>query len=61
MKKSIILIAILTAKLAYECNAKSSAPQRTLAALFGFFFSMTYLLYYFIRYILLNDKCDRKR
>jgi hypothetical protein len=52
-----IVIAILTAKLAYDCNKKADPAMRILAALFGFFFSLIYLIYYFIRYVLLGNKC----
>jgi hypothetical protein len=52
-----IIIAILTARLAYDCNKKSDIVVRLLATIFGFFFSTMYLFYYFIRYILLGGKC----
>jgi len=52
-----LVIGLLTAKLAYNCNSKSDPVVRILAMLFGFFFSGLYLLYYFIRYVLLGNKC----
>lgn len=52
-----LVIAMLTARLAYECNVKSSPALRILASIFGFFFSSVYLLYYFLRYVLFNGKC----
>ena len=52
-----LIVALLTARLAYDCNAKSSVALRLLATLFGFFFSSLYLLYYFLRYVLFNGKC----
>lgn len=52
-----IVIGILTARLAYMCNYKSDPMVRVLAVLFGFFFSGMYLIYYFVRYVLLGQKC----
>lgn len=52
-----LIIAVLTARLAYDCNAKSDVVVRIFSMLFGFFFSAVYLLYYFIRYVLLQNKC----
>jgi hypothetical protein len=53
-----IIIAIFSARLAYNCNAKADTVVRIMATLFGFFFSGLYLIYYFIRYILMNNKCQ---
>ena len=52
-----LIISIYTAKLAYNCNIKTSDVSRMVATLFGFFFSGTYLLYYFIWHKLLGNKC----
>lgn len=52
-----LVIAIFTAKLAYNCNARSDVVVRVLATIFGFFFSGMYLLYYFLRYVILGQKC----
>lgn len=52
-----LVIAIFTAKLAYNCNLKSDVVVRVLATLFGFFFSGLYLVYYFVRYLVLGQKC----
>jgi hypothetical protein len=52
-----LVIGLFTARLAYNCNAKSDPVVRILALLFGFFFSGLYLIYYFLRYVLLGQKC----
>jgi hypothetical protein len=52
-----LVISIYTAKLAYSCNIKASDVSRTVATLFGFFFSGSYLVYYFIWHKLLGNKC----
>ena len=52
-----LLIGLFTAFLAYKCNYKENPAKRLLITLFAFFFSGLYLLYYFIRYVLLGDHC----
>jgi hypothetical protein len=52
-----LIIAILTARLAYDCNSRSDPALQIIAMLFGFFFSGIYLVYYFLRYILLGGSC----
>ena len=52
-----LVVSILTAKLAYQCNIKRDQASQVVATLFGFFFSGTYLLYYFIWHFLLKNKC----
>ena len=52
-----LIISLLTANLAYNCNLKSDIVYKIMATLFGFFFSFIYLIYYFIRHILLGQKC----
>ena len=52
-----IVISLYTAKLALECNKKSDDVVQVLAVLFAFFFSGTYLLYYFIWHTILKNKC----
>jgi hypothetical protein len=52
-----LVISLLTAKLAYECNIKRDQASKVVATLFGFFFSGTYLIYYFIWHTILKNKC----
>ena len=52
-----LIISIFTAKLAYNCNLKASDVSRCVATLFGFFFSGSYLVYYFIWHTILGNKC----
>ena len=50
-------ISIGAVFLVWNCNAQSKGFDRFIATLFDFFFSGLYLLYYFIRYILIGDTC----
>jgi len=52
-----LIISIYTARLAYNCNIKASDVSRLVATLFGFFFSGTYLVYYFVWHKILGNKC----
>lgn len=52
-----LIIAILTAKLAYQCNIKKDQVSQAVAVLFGFFFSGFYLIYHFIWHKILGNKC----
>ena len=52
-----LIISIYSAKLAFKCNSKKGDASQIVAVLFGFFFSGTYLLYYFIWHIILGNKC----
>ena len=52
-----LIIGIMTAKLAYECNPKADQMTRIVMMIFGFFFSGIYLIYYFFAYMLKNKKC----
>lgn len=52
-----LVISILSAKLAFDCNSKKSDASQVVAVLFGFFFSGFYLLYYFIWHKILGNKC----
>jgi hypothetical protein len=52
-----LIISILSAKLAFNCNAKQGSASQVVALLFGFFFSGFYLLYYFIWHSILGNKC----
>ena len=52
-----LVISILSAKLALDCNSKKSDTSQVVAVLFGFFFSGFYLLYYFIWHKILGNKC----
>ncbi len=52
------LIAVFSAYLAHDCTKKSpSIVFRYLSIVLAFLFNTVYLLYYFIRYIILRDRC----
>ena len=53
-----LLISIFAAYLAHDCTRRSpSVVFRYLSILLAFLFNSLYLLYYFIRYIILRDRC----
>ncbi len=53
-----LCIAIYAAYLAHGCTKKSPSPVfRYLSIIIAFLFNSLYLLYYFIRYIILRDRC----
>lgn len=51
------LIAFGAAYLAYQCNAKESTGMRLFITVIAFLFGTIYLIYYFIRYVLMGQKC----
>lgn len=52
------LIAIFAAYLAYDCTRRSpSIVFRYLSIFIAFMLNTVYLLYYFVRYIILRDRC----
>jgi len=52
-----LTISFLTAKLAYDCNKKAKNASKIVVSIFAFFFSWSYLLYYFVWHLLLGNKC----
>ena len=54
----MVVIAVATAYLAYECNSKNSQTNRTFFTIVAFLFSNIYLIYYLIRYVLMGQKCN---
>ena len=52
----ILAIGVAAAYLAYEANANESMGMRILITIIAFLFSNIYIIYYFIRYVLLGDK-----
>ena len=52
-----LIISIFSAKLAYECNSKTSDASQIISILFGFFFSGFYLMYYFLWHSILGNRC----
>ena len=53
-----LLISVITAYIAYQCNLNDKPAIRFLVTLFAFFFSGIYLIYYFIIYVLLGGSCN---
>ena len=54
---AVLFISILTAKHAYSCAYKSDTFVRIISILFAFFFTGTYMIWYFIKNALLQNKC----
>lgn len=52
----ILAIGVAAAYLAYEANAGEPMGMRILITVVAFLFSNIYIIYYFIRYVLLGDK-----
>lgn len=53
----MVLVALAAAYFAYECNRKD--PNRMFITFLAFLFSNFYLLYYFIYYVLMGNKCRK--
>ena len=51
------IIACGTSYIAYQCNSNENPATRFIIAIIAFMFSGVYLVYYFIRYIMLDGKC----
>lgn len=52
-----ILFGLWAGSLAWNCNRRLSVIPRLIISLLAFVFSGWYLLYYFVRYYLLNGRC----
>lgn len=57
----ILIIGVAAAYLAYECNANEPMEWRIFITIIAFLFSNIYIIYYFIRYVLLGDHGSRPR
>lgn len=58
----ILLIACLTAYLAWSCHtAGGSKFHRFLISAFAFLFSFLYLIYYFLRFIVFGEDCPGRK
>lgn len=57
----VLIVAVAAAYLAYECNAHESAGTRIAITILAFLFSNIYIIYYFIRYVLVGDMCKGGR
>ena len=55
----ILAIGVSAAYLAYEANAGEPMGMRIFMTVIAFLFSNIYIIYYFIRYVLLGDKIGR--
>lgn len=57
----ILIIGVAAAYLAYERNANEPMGWRIFVTVIAFLFSNIYIIYYFIRYVLLGDDGSRGR
>ena len=55
-----LIISSSAAFLAFNCNHYENPPARLLYTIFAFLFPGLYLIYFFIRYVMLGQKCGNK-
>ena len=56
-----LLISVAAAYFAFECNSHQKPATRFVYTLIAFFFPGLYLIYYFIRHVILGDKCKGRQ
>lgn len=52
-----LVISLAAAYFAYECNSHETKATQFIYTVIAFFFPGLYLIYYFIRHIIIGDKC----
>jgi hypothetical protein len=52
-----LIISGYAAYLAYNCTLRSPFAVRVFAMIIAFMLNTLYLFYYFVRYVILGDKC----
>ena len=55
-----LVISLAAAYFAYECNSHETKATQFIYTVIAFFFPGLYLIYYFIRHIIIGDKCGGK-
>lgn len=55
-----LVISLAAAYFAYECNSHETKATQFIYTIIAFFFPGLYLIYYFIRHVIIGDKCGRK-
>lgn len=56
-----LLISVAAAYFAFQCNSHEKSATRFVYTLIAFFFPGLYLIYYFIRHVILGDKCKGRQ
>ena len=56
-----LVISVLVAYLAFNCNIKENAATRWVITVFAFLCPLIYTVYYFIAHVLLGYKCYSKK
>ena len=56
-----LVISLLAAYLAFNCNIKENAATRWVITVFSFLFPFIYVIYYFITHVLLGHPCNSKK
>ena len=56
-----LLISVAAAYFAFECNSHQKPATRFIYTVIAFFFPGLYLIYYFIRHVILGDKCKGRQ
>ena len=54
------VISLAAAYFAYECNSHETKATQFIYTIIAFFFPGLYLIYYFIRHVIIGDKCGGK-
>lgn len=55
-----LVISLAAAYFAYECNSHETKATQFIYTVIAFFFPGLYLIYYFIRHVIIGDKCGGK-
>ena len=55
-----LILSTAAAFLAFNCNHHENPPARLLYTIFAFMFPGLYLIYFFIRYLMLGQTCGGK-
>ena len=55
-----LIISLAAAYFAYECNSHETKATQFIYTVIAFFFPGLYLIYYFIRHVIIGDKCGKK-
>ena len=55
-----LVISLAAAYFAYHCNSHEPKATQFIYTVIAFFFPGLYLIYYFIRHVIVGDKCGKK-
>ena len=55
-----LVISLAAAYFAYDCNSHETKATQFIYTVIAFFFPGLYLIYYFIRHVIVGDKCGER-